>query len=149
MRAVIQRVKMAAVKVDEQTVGKIEQGLLVFLGVGESDEEKDLAWILDKICGLRIFEDMNGKMNLSLEDTGGAILLVSQFTLYGDCRKGKRPSFSQAARPERAKNLFDLAVADLKERGIEVQTGIFQADMAVELVNDGPVTLLLDSEKKF
>ncbi|MDI6812055.1 MAG: D-aminoacyl-tRNA deacylase [Desulfitobacteriaceae bacterium] len=149
MRAVVQRVKRASVRVNDVLVGEIGHGLLVFLGVGGEDGESDLAWIVEKIAGLRIFEDEEGKMNLSVEDVGGEILLVSQFTLYGDCRKGKRPSFSSAAPPDMAKELFDQAVALVKQRGIPVATGIFQADMAVELVNDGPVTLLLDSEKNF
>lgn len=149
MRAVVQRVKRASVKVNEILVGEIGHGLLVFLGVGGEDGERDLDWIVEKVSGLRIFEDAEGKMNLSIEDVGGSILLVSQFTLYGDCRKGKRPSFSSAARPEQAKTLFDQTVQTLQERGIQVQTGIFQADMAVELLNDGPVTILLDSEKNF
>lgn len=149
MRAVVQRVKRASVRVSDVLVGEIGHGLLVFLGVGGEDGESDLAWIVEKIAGLRIFEDEEGKMNLSVEDVGGKILLVSQFTLYGDCRKGKRPSFSSAAPPAKAKDLFDQAVLAVKARGIQVETGIFQADMAVELLNDGPVTLLLDSEKKF
>ena len=149
MRSVVQRVKKARVLVDGQEVGRIDGGLLVFLGVGERDEEKDLEWMIDKIVGLRVFEDSEGKMNLSLSDVRGEILLVSQFTLYGDCRKGKRPSFSSAAPPEKARLLFDRAAKEIREKGIKVETGIFQADMDVELINDGPVTLLLDSEKNF
>ncbi|MDA8229638.1 MAG: D-aminoacyl-tRNA deacylase [Desulfitobacterium hafniense] len=149
MRSVVQRVKKASVTVDNEIVGQIQAGLLVFLGVGQDDTLEDLTWMVEKITGLRIFEDQEGKMNLSIGDTSGKILLVSQFTLYGDCRKGKRPSFSSAAPPEKAKLLFDLAVQQVKDRGIRVETGIFQAEMQVELINDGPVTLLLDSTKNF
>lgn len=149
MRSVVQRVKQASVKVDGVPVGEIGQGLLVFLGVGENDSEKDLSWLVEKIVSLRVFEDEEGKMNRSIQDISGEILLVSQFTLYGDCRKGKRPSFSGAAAAEKAKTLFDQAVSAVRGRGVPVATGIFQAEMEVGLVNDGPVTLLLDSEKNF
>lgn len=149
MRCVVQRVKSASVRVNEETVGKINKGLLVLFGVGDDDNQSDLDWIVDKIIGLRIFEDDEGKMNLSVQDIGGEILLVSQFTLYGDCRKGKRPSFSKAGAPDVAKDLFDQAVEKVREKGIHVETGIFQAEMQVELINDGPVTLLLDSKKEF
>ncbi len=149
MRCVVQRVSKASVTVDNQIVGKIDEGLLVLWGVGEQDGEEDCRWLVDKVVGLRIFEDEEGKMNRSILDVKGEILMVSQFTLYGDCRKGRRPSFSSAAPPEKAKALFDQAVAKMREYDIKVETGIFQADMKVELVNDGPVTLLLDSEKTF
>ena len=149
MRCVVQRVSRASVKVNEEIVGKIKAGFLVLFGAGIGDEQKDLDWMVDKIIGLRVFEDVEGKMNLSIKDVDGEILFVSQFTLYGDCRKGKRPSFSKAAPPEEAKALFDQAVDKVKEHGIHVETGIFQAEMQVELINDGPVTLLLDSKKEF
>lgn len=149
MRSVVQRVKRASVKVEGETVGQIRAGLLVFLGVGEDDQEEDLAWMVEKIVGLRIFEDDEGKMNRSVTDVSGEILLVSQFTLYGDCRKGKRPSFTAAASPDKGKAFFDRAVEGVRERGLQVETGVFQADMDVELVNDGPVTMLLDSKKGF
>jgi D-aminoacyl-tRNA deacylase len=149
LRSVVQRVTRASVRVEGETVGKIETGLLVLFGVGEKDSLSDLDWMVDKIVGLRIFEDSEGKMNHSVQDIDGEILMVSQFTLYGDCRKGKRPSFSTAAPPEAARDLFEQAVKKIKEYGIHVETGIFQAEMQVELVNHGPVTLLLDSEKKF
>ncbi|KLU58728.1 D-tyrosyl-tRNA(Tyr) deacylase [Peptococcaceae bacterium CEB3] len=149
MRSVVQRVKEASVKVDGVVVGAIGPGLLVLLAVGENDGESDLAWMVEKIAGLRIFADEEGKMNRSVEDSDGEVLLVSQFTLFGDCRKGKRPSFSRAAAPERAKKIFEDVVAAVKGKGISVATGVFQAEMEVGLVNDGPVTLLLDSEKNF
>lgn len=149
MRSVVQRVTQASVTVAGEVVGKIEAGLLVLFGVGQGDEESDLDWMVDKIIGLRVFEDEEGKMNRSIQDVGGEILMVSQFTLYGDCRKGKRPSFSTAAPPEVAKALFEQAVEKMRGYGLHVETGIFQAEMKVALVNDGPVTLLLDSEKTF
>ncbi|CAA7601708.1 D-aminoacyl-tRNA deacylase [dtd] [Acididesulfobacillus acetoxydans] len=149
MRSVVQRVKKAWVKVAGAEVGAIGPGLLVLLAVGENDGEKDLAWMVEKIVSLRIFADEEGKMNRSVENSGGEVLLVSQFTLFGDCRKGKRPSFSRAAAPERAKKMFEDVVAAVKGKGISVATGVFQAEMEVGLVNDGPVTLLLDSEKNF
>lgn len=149
MRCVVQRVTRASVRVDEKVVGQIGAGLLVLWGIGENDGPNDLEWMVDKVTGLRIFEDEDGKMNRSIVDVNGEILMVSQFTLYGDCRKGKRPSFSTAAPPEEAKILFDQAVEKMRNCGLHVETGIFQAEMQVELVNDGPVTLLLDSEKKF
>ncbi|WP_407307940.1 D-aminoacyl-tRNA deacylase [Desulfosporosinus sp. SB140] len=149
MRSVVQRVKRASVKVQGETVGRISAGLLVFLGVGQKDGDPDLTWMIDKLSGLRIFEDSAGKMNRSVLDLGGEILLVSQFTLYGDCRSGKRPSFTTAAPPERAKVLFEQVEEGLRSRGLNVATGVFQAEMEVELVNDGPVTILLDSEKTF
>lgn len=149
MRSVVQRVKRASVSVDGKVVGRIEAGLLILLGVGEKDSAGDLEWMVDKLIGLRIFEDEEGKMNRSIQDMGGQILLVSQFTLYGDCRKGKRPSFSTAAPPELAKALYEQAADKIRAYGIPVETGVFQAEMQVELVNDGPVTMLLDSEKMF
>lgn len=149
MRSVVQRVKRASVTVNGEKVGVIAAGLLVLLAVGQEDETDDVSWMIDKLVGLRIFEDQEGKMNLSVLDVGGEVLVVSQFTLYGDCRKGKRPSFSTAAPPEQAKALFEQSVEGIRRYGIKVETGIFQAVMDVELVNDGPVTILLDSKKKF
>lgn len=149
MRSVIQRVKRATVTVKGEKVGSIGPGLLVLLAVGQEDGAGDIAWMVDKIIGLRIFEDQEEKMNRSLLDVNGEILVVSQFTLYGDCRKGKRPSFSTAAPPEQAKALFDQSVEGIRSYGLKVETGVFQAVMDVELVNDGPVTILLDSKKKF
>ena len=135
--------------VDGEIVGAIERGLLVLLGVGQDDSERDAEYLAEKIAGLRIFEDENERMNLSVQDVGGAVLAVSQFTLYGDLRKGKRPSFDAAARPERAKELYEYFVAQARGRGIRCETGMFQAMMQVELVNEGPVTILLDSGKAF
>jgi len=149
MRAVVQRVKKARVDVAGQTVGEIEQGLLVFLGVGEEDSEKEAEYLADKIANLRIFSDTDDLMNLSLLDTRGSALVVSQFTLWGDCRKGRRPSFAKAARPERAKELYDNFIKLLQTKGIKVASGRFQEMMDVHLLNDGPVTLLLDSMKTF
>jgi len=149
MRSVVQRVKRAAVSVNGETVGKISVGLLILLAVGQEDGEDDLTWMVDKLVGLRIFEDEEGKMNRSIQDVNGEILMVSQFTLYGDCRSGKRPSFTTAAPPERAKALYEQTLAGIRSRGLKVETGVFQAQMDVELINDGPVTLLLDSKKKF
>jgi len=149
MRAVVQRVASSSVVVDNKTVGAINTGLMVLLGVGQDDAEADVRYLADKIAGLRIFEDESGKMNLSVEEVGGAILAISQFTLYGDCRKGRRPGFSAAAPSEKANELYEYFVTCLKEKQLEVATGIFQADMKVELVNDGPVTMLLDSRKEF
>jgi D-tyrosyl-tRNA(Tyr) deacylase len=147
MRAVIQRVKSAAVYVDGQLSGKIGNGLLVFVGVAKGDNEDDLSYMASKLPDLRIFEDTSGKFNLSLKEKGGEILIVSQFTLYGDCRKGRRPSFTEAEEPTAAKNLYDQFISKLREQRISVQTGEFQAKMEVHLINDGPVTLLLDSKK--
>ena len=145
MRAVIQRVKSAAVYVDGRLSGKIGNGLLVLVGIGKGDGEKDISYMASKIPDLRIFEDASGKFNLSLKDIDGGILIVSQFTLFGDCRKGRRPSFSEAEEPAMAKDLYDRLILKLKERKILTQTGQFQAKMEVHLINDGPVTLLLDS----
>ncbi|MFT9494605.1 D-aminoacyl-tRNA deacylase [Anaerosolibacter sp.] len=149
MRAVIQRVSEASVTVDNSIVGKIDKGFLVLLGVEEQDDEKDLEYMVDKITNLRIFEDENEKMNLSLKDIGGELLVVSQFTLLGDCRKGRRPSFSTAARPERANALYMMFVDRCRQEGLQVETGVFQAHMEVRLCNDGPVTMLIDSKKTF
>ena len=148
MRAVVQRVDRASVTIDGNVNGKIEKGFMVLIGIDEKDEQKDLDYICDKLMGLRIFEDEEGKMNRSIIDAGGSILLISQFTLYGDARKGKRPSFIRAARPEKAIPLYEAAIAKLSEK-VHVKTGIYGAEMKVELVNDGPVTILLDSERTF
>lgn len=149
MRAVVQRVSTASVAVEEQVVGEIGPGLLVLLGVSSGDAPTDADYLADKIAGLRVFEDAAGKMNRSVTDIGGAILAVSQFTLLGDARRGKRPSFDAAARPERARELYDSFVAQIRRRGLRCETGRFQATMSVSLVNDGPVTILLDSAKSF
>lgn len=149
MRAVVQRVKQANVKVEEEMVGCIQQGLLVFLGVEKDDTGDDLNYIVDKVTNLRIFEDQAGKMNLSVKDIDGAILAVSQFTLFGDCRKGRRPSFIRAADLELAKGYYNEFVQKIHKMGIPVADGVFQAKMAVSLINDGPVTILLDSKKTF
>ena len=149
MRAVVQRVKKAEVRVDGRPVGAVGRGMLVLLGVGKNDTPEDAQSLADKILNLRIFDDSAGRMNLSLLETNGELLCVSQFTLYGDCRKGRRPSYDQAARPEVAGGLYDAFVAAARAGGVTVQTGQFQAMMDVELVNDGPVTLLLDSERVF
>jgi D-tyrosyl-tRNA(Tyr) deacylase len=147
MRTVVQRVKSAAVYVDERLSGQIKNGLLVFVGVAKGDAEGDVSYMVSKIPDLRIFEDASGKFNLSLKEIGGEILVVSQFTLYGDCRKGRRPSFTEAEEPVAAKNLYERFISRLKEQGIPVKTGEFQANMEVHLINDGPVTLFLDSKK--
>jgi D-tyrosyl-tRNA(Tyr) deacylase len=149
MRAVVQRVSRASVKVEERIVGQIDAGLLVLLGVGNGDVEADADYLVDKVAGLRIFEDRDGKMNRSVIDTGGAILAVSQFTLFGDVRRGKRPSFDDAARPEQAKKLYEYFVERVRAAGVRCETGTFQAMMQVELANEGPVTILLDSRKLF
>lgn len=149
MRAVVQRVVSSNVKVDGETTGKIEKGLLVLLGVGKEDTKKDTDYMVDKIVNLRIFEDEDEKMNLSLKDVGGDLLVVSQFTLFGDCRKGRRPGFSDAARPETADEFYIDFVEKARAMGIKTETGRFQTHMMVELINDGPVTLLIDSKKDF
>lgn len=149
MRAVVQRVSHASVTVDEQVTGQIATGFLVLLGVNESDTVADAEYLANKIVGLRVFEDDDGKMNLSLQDIEGQMLVVSQFTLFGDCRKGRRPSFIEAARPEKANELYEKFVELVREQGIPVETGVFQAMMNVELLNQGPVTLLIDSTKQF
>ena len=149
MRAVVQRVKQSKVTIDGLVVGDISQGLMVLLGVGKEDTEGDAAYLAEKIAGLRIFTDENDKMNLSVQDIGGGVLVVSQFTLYADCRKGKRPGFSDAALPETAIPLYEQFVENLKALGLVVATGQFGADMLVSIDNDGPVTILLDSKKVF
>ena len=149
MRAVLQRVNKSRVVVGNKTEGEIDKGILIFLGIGKEDTEDDIYYLADKIIGLRIFEDENGKMNLSIKSINGSLLVVSQFTLFGDCRKGKRPSFDKAAKPEEAKKLYNIFIDYLKKTQLNVQTGKFQAMMDVEIVNDGPVTLMLDSKKEF
>ena len=149
MRSVIQRVKSCCVTVNGEIIGRIEAGLLVLLGIHSGDSKKEIDWMADKIINLRIFEDDTGKMNRSLVDTCGSMLIVSQFTLYGDCRKGRRPGYSQAAPPEVAEPLYRQFVEQIQKRGITTATGKFGAVMDVALTNDGPVTLLLDSEKFF
>ena len=149
MRAVVQRVSEASVMVDGQTVGAIRQGLMVLLGVAREDTSRDAVYLAEKTCGLRIFEDQQGKMNRSVQDISGSVLVVSQFTLLGDCRKGRRPGFTDAAEPALADKLYEEYVALLRQHGIAVATGVFRAEMKVGLVNDGPVTMLLDSRKQF
>lgn len=149
MRAVVQRVSRGKVTVNEQISGQIGPGLLVLLGVGQDDAEADADYLAEKIAGLRIFEDAEGKMNRAVGESGGAVLAVSQFTLYGDVRRGKRPSFDAAARPEQARRLYDYFVEKIRAAGLRCETGQFQEMMQVELVNDGPVTILLDSQKAF
>ena len=149
MRAVVQRVSHASVSVDGEVVGHIDRGLLVLLGVTHADNEAAADYLAEKIAGLRVFEDDAGKMNVSVADVGGAILAVSQFTLYGDVRKGKRPSFDDAARLEQARKLYEHFVERIRSLGLRCETGRFQEMMQVELVNEGPVTILLDSEKSF
>lgn len=149
MRAVVQRVKRAEVKVRGESVGEIDKGLLLFLGIADNDTEKDCEYIARKVANLRIFPDEHSLMNRSLLDINGSALVVSQFTLLGDCRKGRRPSFSNAAPPEKAKTIYEKFIELLRDMGIQVETGIFQAMMEVYLINDGPVTILLDSKKLF
>ena len=149
MRAVVQRVKRAHVTVDGEIVGQIEKGLVVFLGIGDGDKEADCLYMASKIWGLRIFEDGAGRMNCSVQDAGGGVLCISQFTLYGDCRKGRRPSFVEAAPPEEAVALYERVCSLLREKGLTVSTGVFQAMMDVIVHNDGPVTILLNSRKSF
>lgn len=149
MRAVVQRVKEAGVKVDNKIVGKISKGLLVFLGVGEEDSEIDLNYLVHKILGLRIFQDENDKMNLSVLDINGEILVISQFTLYGDVRKGKRPSFIKSAHPEIGNRFYEEFITKINESGVKVESGKFGAHMDIDLINDGPVTILIDSNKDF
>ncbi|MDD5903654.1 MAG: D-aminoacyl-tRNA deacylase [Clostridium sp.] len=148
MKAVVQRTARAGVSIDGETVGRIDRGLLVLLGIEPDDGEADIEYMVKKCSGLRIFEDENGKMNLSVQDVGGSILLVSQFTLLGDARKGNRPSFTGAAVPEKAIPIYERVISELAKR-LPVQTGVFGADMQVELVNDGPVTILLDSKRTY
>ena len=149
MRAVVQRVKESKVMVKGKTVGQIKRGFLILLGVGKDDTSEDCEYLTNKIVNLRIFEDLDGRFNLSLLEIEGEALVVSQFTLYGDCRKGRRPSFSNAAPPSKAKELYEKFIDILMKKGIKVQSGIFQEMMDVYLINDGPVTLLLDSKKLF
>lgn len=149
MRAVVQRVSRAKVTVGGEITGEIGPGLLVLLGVAHSDTEADADYLVGKISGLRVFEDKEGKMNRAVSEIGGAVLAVSQFTLYGDVRRGKRPSFDAAARPEQARQLYEYFVEQMRAQGLRCETGRFQATMDVELVNDGPVTILLDSQKLF
>jgi D-aminoacyl-tRNA deacylase len=149
MRAVVQRVTEARVEVDGLTVGEIDTGLLVLLGVARDDSHEDAQYLVEKIAHLRIFTDDDGKMNRSVVDTDGAVLVVSQFTLYGDVRRGRRPSYSDAAQPELANDLYEYFVEQLRLSGVRVETGVFQAMMKVKLTNDGPVTILLDSRRQF
>lgn len=149
MRAVVQRVCEARVSVDNKIIGEIGKGLVVLLGVGTLDTEKDLTYLAEKILNLRVFEDENGKMNISLMDVGGELLIISQFTLYGDCRKGNRPSYCNAAPPQEAEAIYNRFVDYCRQRGVKVETGKFQAEMLVEIHNDGPVTILIDSRKEF
>ncbi|GBC76293.1 D-aminoacyl-tRNA deacylase [bacterium HR07] len=146
MRLVLQRVKEASVKIDGKTVGQIGPGLLVFLGVGKGDSEHDAIFLADRVLGLRIFEDAAGKMNLSVKDVQGEILVVSQFTLYGNTQKGRRPSFDAAAPPDHARVLYELFLQELRRSGLKIESGVFGARMKVSLINDGPVTFLLESE---
>ncbi|RPF55529.1 D-aminoacyl-tRNA deacylase [Aquisalibacillus elongatus] len=147
MRAVVQRVTQASVDVNEETTGDIQDGLLVFLGVTHEDTDKDVKFLADKVSNLRIFEDDDGKMNLSVKEIGGKVLSISQFTLYGDCRKGRRPNFMQAAKPDFANNMYEKFNETVKEQGVPVETGVFQEYMKVSLLNDGPVTLILDTDQ--
>jgi len=149
MRAVVQRVSRAQVTVAGEVVGRIGPGYMVLLGVSREDDEAAADYVAEKIAGLRVFEDEAGKMNRSIQDVGGAVLAISQFTLYGDVRRGRRPGFDRAGRPEQAEPLYERFVARLRELGLEVQTGRFQTHMEVELVNDGPVTILVDSDRVF
>jgi len=149
MRVVIQRVLEAKVEAEGRTTGEIGRGLLVYLGVAKGDTEADVPFIAEKIANLRVFGDENGKMNLSVQDAGGEILLVSQFTLYGDCRKGRRPGFDQAGEPELATKLYEQTIQTLRQMGLKVETGVFAAHMHVSSVNDGPVTFILDSGRLF
>ena len=149
MRAIVQRVSQASVTVENETISEVDKGLLVLLGVGNEDEYKDLDYLVSKILGLRIFEDENNKMNLSLEDIQGDLLVVPQFTLYGDARKGRRPSFSDSAPPEKGELFYKKFLDKCREKGFIPKEGIFGGDMKVNLVNDGPVTIMLDSKKTF
>ena len=149
MRAVLQRVTRASVRVEGETVGEIAAGLLVLLGIARDDTTQDARYLLEKIAGLRIFEDAQGRMNLSVTETGGALLIVSQFTLYGDTRRGRRPSWIEAAAPEAAAPLYEFFVSEARKMLARIETGSFGSMMEVELVNDGPVTIMLDSRKQF
>lgn len=147
MRVVVQRVSEARVEVEAQVVGQIGAGLLVLLGIAKPDTRADADWLADKITGLRIFEDQAGKLNRGVPEAGGSLLVVSQFTLYADCRKGRRPSFDAAADPQQARSLYEYFVEACRGRGVRVETGVFQASMTVHLVNEGPVTVIIDSER--
>jgi len=147
MRVVVQRVKRASVEIEEKIVGQIGRGVLVLLGIAKDDTVNDIQWMLDKITNLRIFENENGKLDKSLMDISGELLVVSQFTLYGDCSKGRRPSFTGAMDPKEAKNLFELFIERAREKVEKVESGIFQASMDVSLINEGPVTLIIDNKK--
>ncbi len=149
MRAVVQRVHSASVSVDGKVVGRIDRGLLVYLGVGKNDTEKDVEWMCEKVANLRIFEDENGKMNLSLLQIDGEMLVISQFTLYGDCRRGRRPSFDEAAPPQDGQRLYEMFIERVSQQVRKVEKGVFGAHMEIESINDGPVTILLDSERRF
>lgn len=149
MRSVVQRVARGSVKVEGRLISEIGPGLVVLLGVGQGDTARDAAYLADKVAHLRLFEDEEGKLNLSVLDTGGSVLAVSQFTLYGDCRKGRRPSFSEASPPDEARDLYHIFVDELGKLGLKAATGCFREHMVVEIINDGPVTLLLDSRKNF
>lgn len=149
MRAVFQRVLASSVEVDGVVVGRIGHGAMILLGVGDGDTEQDAGYLAEKVAGLRVYPDADGKMNLSVQDAGGEVLVVSQFTLYGDCRKGRRPSFAAAALPDEARRLYGLFCERLRQMGLTVAEGIFQADMKVTIVNDGPVTILIDSRRLF
>lgn len=149
MRAVVQRVKKASVSVDSNIIGNIKNGLLVYLGVGKLDDSSDLDYLVNKVLGLRIFEDSNEKMNLSISDVEGEILVISQFTLYGDARKGKRPSFTDSADPDIGNDYYNNFIDSLRKSGLKVESGEFGANMEVEYINDGPVTILLDSKRLF
>lgn len=149
MRSIVQRVSQASVTVENKVISEINKGLLVFLGVGNEDEEEDLDYLVSKTLGLRIFEDENQKMNLSLEDIQGDLLVVSQFTLYGDARKGRRPSFTDSAPPEKGELFYEKFLDKCREKGIDPKSGVFGGDMKVSLINDGPVTIMLDSKKIF
>ena len=149
MRAVVQRVHTCSVSVDDKTVGQIEKGLLVYLGVEKEDEDEDLQYLVDKVCGLRIFSDSDGKMNLSVQDINGQLMVISQFTLCADTRKGKRPSYNNAASPQMGDQYYNRYIDAVRAKGIKVETGVFGAKMQVKYTNDGPVTILLDSKKLF
>ncbi len=149
MRAVVQRVKRAEVRIEGQAGGRIAKGLVILVGIGKGDQQADVEWLAEKIVQLRVFDDQEGRMNCGLREAEGELLCVSQFTLYGDCRKGRRPSYDQAASPDEARGLYEAFVGQLRGLGVKVETGQFQAMMEVDLVNDGPVTLLLDSRKGF
>ncbi len=149
MRVIIQRVKKASVSVSGIVKGRINNGFLIFLGIGKNDAEEDLKYLVAKVSNLRAFPDSEGKMNLSLRDVGAEILVVSQFTLFGDCRRGRRPSFTEAADPETARQLYEKFIMEIEKSGIRTQTGVFQVEMEVSLVNDGPVTFMLDSTRLF